>query len=804
MKRSTFICGILTTALSFFLAAPAITHAAPEETSSEIFFDDFNEDSLDTSKWLVADKWWGGDNGGVVPENVSVSDGTLKLEGHGNFYKGDVSSHQSMTPGGIRTGAAIATRKYYSSGSYEVVAKVAPELGASSAMWTFEYEEYYPGSPEYEASGATGQYSTVNHEIDIEFPTNSSTHSEPSFKSGRFNTYIAENRHKSNFQDLPYAVDDGQFHTYRFDWHTGDTAQEARVDYYVDDNYICTNTEYVPSNASRFWIGIWFPYAMDSDHDGHYDTGWAGTPDFDTTVFEIDSVKITPYHESGDTVGKESFPDDGWAVDSFPELIEAENFNHIVNGDFSEGKTAWKLSGDADISDNVAILSSGATTDEISQQVNVKQKMTYTLSADIETDGTAVTIGVRKANGTCNTSKVITQSGHVEIPFVTNSKVTEMTAYIQVLRYQNGNPVKVDNVVLTSGKGSGSSETPTPTSTPEPTSAPEPTAAPEPTSTPEPTVPDTASNLIVNGDFSQGTIGWNTSGSTVISDEKASLASGSDTDTLSQKIAVTGGTQYTLTADVISNGAAITVGVRDYNGRYTHIEKTTDASGKITLSFTTASHIKQIEVFAEVLRYQNNSDPVILDNIVLTTGSSSETPLPSPTPVPTSTPGPTPAPVISSNLVVNGDFSQGSTGWNTSGSTVISDEKASLASGSDTDTLSQKITVTGGTQYTLTADVISNGATIAIGVRDYNGRYTHIEKTTDTSGKITLSFTTASHIKQIEVFAQVLRYQDNSDPVILDNVELTENTAVTESETLFDSPEEETFSAEDSFSDGSN
>ena len=80
----------------------------------------------------------------------------------------------------------------------------------------------------------------------------------------------------------------------------------------------------------------------------------------------------------------------------------------------------------------------------------------------------------------------------------------------------------------------------------------------------------------------------------------------------------------------------------------------------------------------------------------------------------------------------------------------------------------------------------------------------HIEKTSNASGKITLSFTTASHIKQIEVFAQVLRYQDNSDPVTLDNVELTENTAVTESETLFDSPEEKTFSAEDSFSDGSN
>ena len=76
----------------------------------------------------------------TVRENVSVSSGTLKLEGHGNLYTGDVQGCNKNLPGGIRTGAAIATRDYYASGCYEVVAKVAPVFGACSAIWTLEYE----------------------------------------------------------------------------------------------------------------------------------------------------------------------------------------------------------------------------------------------------------------------------------------------------------------------------------------------------------------------------------------------------------------------------------------------------------------------------------------------------------------------------------------------------------------------------------------------------------------------------------------------------------------------------------------
>ena len=177
------------------VAAFAASAVGQQEPCGDVLYDDFSGDSLDSSKWVVAEKSWGGNNGGVVPQNVSVSGGTLKLEGHGNLYKGDVPSYANLTKGGVRTGAAIASREYYSSGSYEVRAKVAPVLGACSAIWTFEYEEYYPGDPEYIASGATGQYSTVNHEIDIEMPTANGTHRTPSFEAARFNTYTVSYTH---------------------------------------------------------------------------------------------------------------------------------------------------------------------------------------------------------------------------------------------------------------------------------------------------------------------------------------------------------------------------------------------------------------------------------------------------------------------------------------------------------------------------------------------------------------------------------------------------------------------------------
>lgn len=686
---------------------------------SDIFYDDFNGNTLDTNKWLIADKSWGGNNGGVVPENVSVSNGTLKLEGHGNNYKGNVAGHNQPT--GIRTGAAIATRNYYASGSYEIVAKVAPELGACSAMWTFEYEEYYPGDPEYEASGKTGQYYAVNHEIDIELPTANKNHSTPSFEAARFNTFIEENGYSMK-EDLPYAVNDGKYHTYRFDWHT----EDKHVDYYVDDYYMCTSRTQVPTNAGRFWVGLWFPTSIDADHDGICETGWTGTADFDTTVFEIDSVKITPFHESGDTPQKESFPYDGWAIDSFPELINEEKYDHIINGDFTQGKTGWTLSGDASVLNEQAVLSSGAHTDTISQIVNVKQRMTYTIEADIHTDGTPITLGARKKNGTWNTSSTFTRSGHVQVSFVTDAGSSlQMEVYAQVLRYQSGSAT-VDNITLKSRKS---------------------------TQVVEPDEKPITNNLVVNGDFSDGSASWNTSGGTVIQEGKAALSSGSSTDTLSQKISVEGGRTYTLSADVISSGAKVSIGVKDYNGRYTNIHKTVSQSGKVELTFTTASHIKEIQLYGEVLRYQSCIEPVYLDNIVLkeTEKTSSEP--------------------VEEGLIKNGNLKNDSY-WNLDGSASIENNKAILTSGSDTDSLSQDVSLETGKTYVLTADIESQGTKVDLMVTGHDGKYSNQSMTYDTNTKGQLVFTVGQVHSESKIVIRVLRYQTGE--VKVSNIQLVE------------------------------
>ncbi|MBR5371397.1 MAG: family 16 glycosylhydrolase [Oscillospiraceae bacterium] len=304
MKRGT---ARLTAILTSVLLAAAFPHA--EAASAEdVFFDDFSGTRPDSAKWLTAEKNWGGTvtqdgrtvdyNGGVIAENVAVRSGNLVLTGCGDRYEGalrGINRDGTRRPDGKRCGGAVATKAYYASGSYEIRAKIAPVLGCCSAMWTFEYEE--------DASGDA--LKITNHEIDIEFPGRDENN-DFSLRHALCTTWQTEADYRTSSVSCGDQAD-GAFHTYRFDWHTGSDTETPRVEYYFDGELTYTSYDNIPTNESRFWLGLWFPKQ------------WAGTPDFETAVFEIDYVKITPFHESGDTAQHETYADGGWADAELPK-----------------------------------------------------------------------------------------------------------------------------------------------------------------------------------------------------------------------------------------------------------------------------------------------------------------------------------------------------------------------------------------------------------------------------------------------------------------------------------------------------
>ena len=295
----------LTAGLIFLTSLPFHASALDEPVDSEntaVFFEDFSDPELDPAKWLIAETTWEGVsagyyakeyNGGVIPENVSVSDGKLILTGHGNRYEGDVRGIDrdgNRREDGKRSGAAIATRQYFSSGRYEIRAKAAPEANIFSSMFTLEAEENYDNLGEREINMDSVM-------MELPAPRGDSFHSVTcGFSSDKIGDAVVR------FPDCPNQAD-GEFHTYRFDWYTTDGLR-SYIEYYVDDNlvYKADSQPYIPKKAGRFWLALYF--------SGDSAKGTA----FDTTTFEIDWIKITPFDRIGDKLQSETYPDRGWAL----------------------------------------------------------------------------------------------------------------------------------------------------------------------------------------------------------------------------------------------------------------------------------------------------------------------------------------------------------------------------------------------------------------------------------------------------------------------------------------------------------
>lgn len=284
------------------------------------FFDDFSH-GIDSSSWYIANQAWGSGNGGVLKENVAYTDdGILLLQGNGKYYAQDDLVGLGDVKDGRYTGGALISKFLTKPGRYEVKMKVLPRLGACTAFWTFAYK-FNEGED------------NLNHEIDIELPGGNQL-GNPTFENILNTNYIKENLNisqdtkLSTIFDKDYYLNDGEFHTFGFDWYT----DPEMIVYYIDNKICAISESFVPTLQTRLWLGVWFPVSA----------GFVGTANFETDTLQVDYVKYIPflnqpYEEFNPSVN-------GVALESdYPTLpVSLPISNYVSNGDFEYNKTHQK------------------------------------------------------------------------------------------------------------------------------------------------------------------------------------------------------------------------------------------------------------------------------------------------------------------------------------------------------------------------------------------------------------------------------------------------------------------------------
>lgn len=332
----------------FHTSNPFLVTVQDVEVETEAFFDDFSDSDTLRENYYVLNRAWGGANGGVVPENVFLSNGELILKANGDNYSGTT---QGVTRDGIkkthsnvldplygqhwtnRVGGCIVYNKRTGFGSYEIEALIPNQLGVAYAMWTFFYNEIYPTDPRYneflieglhqQGNIEDGYYLTRNHEIDIEFPSHldGGTLSDPSLSNFKANTWRGElqnwdvaqtdptywEEYRDNLTPVGFDIADGEYHKLRFDWYSD------RVEFFIDDVLKQTNLnsskgEVIPDISGFFTFGVWFPSSPLSAKPWlvNPNNAWAGgvidsdggmKADFDSVEMRVKSFSFTPFEE---------------------------------------------------------------------------------------------------------------------------------------------------------------------------------------------------------------------------------------------------------------------------------------------------------------------------------------------------------------------------------------------------------------------------------------------------------------------------------------------------------------------------
>ena len=237
------------------------------------FFDDFSG-GVDSSYWFIGNQAWGDGNGGVLPKNVHYTDdGLLQLVGNGAYYTDNDLIGVGDVKDGRYTGAALISKFKTKPGRYQIRMKALHRLGACTAFWTYAYK-------------FNTNTDNLNHEIDIELPGGNRS-GIPSFTNILNTNYETEKKYNSqdtklsDIFDQDVYLNDGDWHTFGFDWYTN----PKKVVYFVDNKICAISDFFVPDLETRLWLGVWFPVS----------SSFVGTPFFESDSMKVDWVKYIPF-----------------------------------------------------------------------------------------------------------------------------------------------------------------------------------------------------------------------------------------------------------------------------------------------------------------------------------------------------------------------------------------------------------------------------------------------------------------------------------------------------------------------------
>ncbi|MDR3318838.1 MAG: glycoside hydrolase family 16 protein [Clostridiales bacterium] len=372
---------------------PPVSPWLTDPVVKNTFYSAFGSSETLSADWSLVNYGWGQngvskDNAGYsrspgVLNAIGATGGVIVLSSYGDYY------HDASKRG---QGGVLISNGQYGPGLYEIRMKVVPRFGPCSTAWSYYTNSYAvtnnAGSQVYGHNTADNiQY----HEIDIEAPKigqgfkawGGVAYEEYYQDANNLNSKgegAVVNRSKGVTADCEGTYNDGQWHTFAFEWRTAayDNNEaagenEGAIIWFMDGKEVARTAMRTPYYPCQLWVGNWFPDNA---------TDWLGIADYDEAYMYLDWVRITEYDDpvrlTNKSDGSLIKPDLGGCV-AFSTTGGNTNYaanlpvnNYISNGEFLYGSgaaaTGWTLTAAARASNKLQLSGGGRAVQSVSAQ----------------------------------------------------------------------------------------------------------------------------------------------------------------------------------------------------------------------------------------------------------------------------------------------------------------------------------------------------------------------------------------------------------------------------------------------------